>query len=357
MSYAIMRCKKIKTLGSFGGAMKHAFRTRETPNADPALKRSNQFYSDYAATSRKAMKALKDMLPEKIRKNGVIAVEYVFTASPDFFKNADDDVKEDFFNSSLNWLENKYGKDNVITAVIHNDETTPHLSAFVCPRINGKLNARGYIGGAAKLREDQTTFAAAVQHLGLQRGIEGSKAKHQDIKTFYSRLNEPVSDLRVSATDITARKIGMFGRESSELVAKRVSEQVRKQAEVLHAHAIESEANAVKVQNLNRVLAEYKKQKDEAEKKRKKAAEKAEAAKTALKDARDEAQLWQEVAGRVCEKYGLDFDAEVDDFIEANTASENRKDGQSASQMYRDTSESENDAPMPKREHGRGYHR
>jgi len=42
-----------------------------------------------------------------------------------------------------------------------------------------------------KLRDDQTAFAAAVADLGLQRGIEGSRATHTRVKSFYGALKRP----------------------------------------------------------------------------------------------------------------------------------------------------------------------
>ncbi|WP_251301747.1 plasmid recombination protein, partial [Escherichia coli] len=47
----------------------------------------------------------------------------IFTA---FFRQ-----QAEFFARSEQWLEKKYGKDRVVAAVVHRDEATPHLSAFV----------------------------------------------------------------------------------------------------------------------------------------------------------------------------------------------------------------------------------
>ena len=42
------------------------------------------------------------------------------------------------------WLEEKYGKNNVVSTTIHRDETTPHLVAYVVPldEESGRLNAK-----------------------------------------------------------------------------------------------------------------------------------------------------------------------------------------------------------------------
>ena len=54
----------------------------------------------------------------------------------------------------------------------------------------GRLNAKKYIGGSRHtLSQMQTDFAVEVKDLGLDRGIQGSKAKHTSIQEYYEKLN------------------------------------------------------------------------------------------------------------------------------------------------------------------------
>ncbi|WP_171498881.1 MobV family relaxase, partial [Acinetobacter soli] len=85
-----------------------------------------------------------------------------------------------FFEQSRKWLESKYGKKNVVSTTIHRDETTPHLVAYVVPvdEETRRLNAKKFIGGSRHtLSQMQTDFAVEVKDLGLERGVQGSKAK------------------------------------------------------------------------------------------------------------------------------------------------------------------------------------
>ena len=59
------------------------------------------------------------------------------TASPEWWKEATPRQQAEFFARSEQWLEKKYGKDRVVAAVVHWDEATPHLSAFVVPLTQG----------------------------------------------------------------------------------------------------------------------------------------------------------------------------------------------------------------------------
>lgn len=189
MAFAIMRCAKLATMGSVTAALKHCFRERETPNADPARTPSNEHWAGGSVDD--SMGRLRALLPEKRRKDAVLAVEYVMTASPDWWKTASQERQAQFFAQARTWLADKYGADRVIVATVHRDEATPHLSAFVVPLTqDGRLSAKEFIGNKAKMSNDQSTFAASVADLGLQRGIEGSRAQHQRVKTYYARVNE-----------------------------------------------------------------------------------------------------------------------------------------------------------------------
>ena len=189
MAYAILRTAKLKSFGEIGGSLSHNYRTRHTPNADP-IRTPNNAHS--SSTPFSVMDGIKQRLPEKTRSNAVLCVEYLITASPEWSGWQDQKQEADFFRRSLEWLEHKHGKENVIATSIHRDETTPHLVAYVVPISNGKLNARSFLGGRAALSKMQTDFHAKVKDLGLERGLEGSKAEHKTVKEFYAELQEPL---------------------------------------------------------------------------------------------------------------------------------------------------------------------
>ena len=187
-----MRAKKLANMGSVAASMQHCYRERDTHNADQERTPDNQHL--VAKSTDEAMGKLRDLLPEKRRKDAVLAVEYVMTATPDWFTKATPEQEKAFFQQSLQWLADKYGADRIVTASIHRDETTPHLSAFVVPLTQDKrLSAKEFIGSRDKMRADQTTYAACVANLGLERGIEGSKATHQTIQQHYAAVQRGVT--------------------------------------------------------------------------------------------------------------------------------------------------------------------
>jgi len=159
-------------------------------------------------------------------------VEYVMTASPEWFDKVTSEQEKAFFQQSLQWLTDKYGADRIVTASIHRDESTPHLSAFVVPLTQDKrLSAKEFIGSRDKMRADQTTYAACVAELGLERGIEGSKATHQTIQQHYAAVErgvKPLATITPKAVEPRVLRKGLFSSdvETAEAVAERLTKAV-----------------------------------------------------------------------------------------------------------------------------------
>lgn len=219
-------------MGSVAASMQHCYRERETHNADQERTPDNQHLG--AKSTDEAMGKLRALLPEKRRKDAVLAVEYVMTASPEWFAKATPEQEQAFFQRSLQWLADKYGADRIVTASIHRDEATPHLSAFVVPLTQDKrLSAKEFIGSRDKMRSDQTSYAGRVADLGLERGIEGSKATHQTIQQHYAAIQQGVkthASISTKALEPRVLSKGLFSKvvETPEQIAERLAEAVNK---------------------------------------------------------------------------------------------------------------------------------
>ena len=264
--FAIMRCKKLKSMGNAGASLKHNFREQETLNANPELTPDNEHL--LAVNRSEAMGHLRDKLPEKRRKDAVVAVEYLMTASPEFFESATDEQQQEFFKQSLDWLKNKYGADNVIAASIHRDERTPHMAAYVVPlTTDGRLSAKEFIGNRQTMKDDQTTFAKAVGHLGLQRGVEGSKAKHQTIQSFYRKLNDTTKPINITEDAIKPRKAFLgLGGESHSDVAERLSKSLTRSIQPVMAKALAYDELFESKKALKESLEQYRENNDRSQK-------------------------------------------------------------------------------------------
>jgi hypothetical protein len=189
--FAILRVAKISGKGKMAAAAQHNLRERDTPNARPE-DRSRNIHLAGARTADELMKLWEERAPEKIRKNAVLTLEYVVTASPEKMAEMGQTRSEDYLRDALTWLQDKHGAENILSAVIHNDEITPHLQVMVIPiDERGKLNARSLVGGKPQLSAMQTDFAERVGvKYGLDRGIERSGRRHETIRSYYGRAAE-----------------------------------------------------------------------------------------------------------------------------------------------------------------------
>jgi hypothetical protein len=203
MAYGICRIQKLKA-GAVGRSAQHTSRKRETPNADPEKQHIRIIgQPDNPSTPDLETLVRQHIGDQTIRKNAVLAVEFLLTASPEYFRPDDPSRAgyyeqqrlESFQHQASEWLLNRYGS-RIVRAELHLDESTPHIHAYMVPLDEkGKLNCRALLGGSRyRLSELQDDFAAAMAPLGLERGIKGSRASHTEVRKYYAAINQQPDD-------------------------------------------------------------------------------------------------------------------------------------------------------------------
>lgn len=203
MGYAFMRIEKVKSMAALGGKYQHNYRTREVINADKDLSHHNEELvslhgKTYGEVVKKKIKEMKQYQKVPIRSNGVQALEIVMSLPRDDMERVD---IEKWKQDNVEWLQKTFNKnpeefgDNVISVVYHGDEAgSVHLHAIVTPiDENGKFNCSAYFKGKYELSRLQTSYGKLMEkNHGLQRGVEGSIAKHEDIARLYTLLNRNI---------------------------------------------------------------------------------------------------------------------------------------------------------------------
>lgn len=224
MSFAILRVAKLKTIGSLAASGQHNFRERDTKNADGHRTPLNLIAG--AKSARDLVQGVSDLLPQKRRKDAVIALEYLVTASPEHFGQdwrERENFGTEYFNDAIKWLQQRHGAENVVCATVHLDESTPHLVAYVVPRTkDGRLAAKDFVGGRATLAKMQTSFAQEVgQKHGLERGIEKSGAVHHDNASIKAMTAERLSlRKQVKALEAEIERLTQQVASGSDALAK-----------------------------------------------------------------------------------------------------------------------------------------
>jgi hypothetical protein len=139
-------------------------------------------------------------LGRKPQKNAAAAIEVVFTASPGSLIKAAD--WKAFFKDCRSWVDRRFHHENVIQWNEHFDEKTPHLHILMLPIVrdphkNARYSSSEYLGGPEGLRSIQNDLHAQIgAKYGLERGIEGSEARHTDQDEWKRELKKKEIELQ-----------------------------------------------------------------------------------------------------------------------------------------------------------------
>lgn len=181
-----------------------------------------------------------DRAGAKTRSNSVIALDAIYTASGDFFKGKSNEEKNQFFRDCLEFHQRKFG--HVISAVIHYDETTPHMHILSVPLTqDGRLSAREIVGNRTNLSRMQTEFFEQVgKEYGLARGIQmDGQEKKKHITAQEHKLRQVKQEKAREEEELEAIK---HSKKSARGRATRAREQAeRQQAENRALKVVESE--------------------------------------------------------------------------------------------------------------------
>lgn len=206
-NYAILRTLKVKNYKELASLSMHWLRKTKTLNADLSRQKYNKIIYGNKNPYIGVKEILKKRSIRKLRKNGVLAIEFVLAFSPEYLLDESGVYKSDakerlrkWISKSKDWLLSTYGE-NCISAIVHFDEKSPHIHALITPiksienksgETLNKLCARDITGGSKKLSLMQDSYAQHLESGGveLRRGIKNSKATHQTLKHYYTALNE-----------------------------------------------------------------------------------------------------------------------------------------------------------------------
>lgn len=157
------------------------------------------------------------------RKDAVVMNSFVVGSDKQFFDGLSKVERYNFFSDCYKFFAERYGEENVIAAVVHNDETTPHMHLNLMPVTkDGRLCSK-QLFDKPQLQQLQTDFYEAVgKKYGLERGEEGSQKKHLSTAEFKAKkIIEQAEAIReenqVYADAITEAKSGNIPRKRGKL--------------------------------------------------------------------------------------------------------------------------------------------
>lgn len=157
------------------------------------------------------------------RKDAVVMNSFVLGSDKTFFDGLTKIEQYNFFSDCYKFFAERYGEENIIAAVVHNDETTPHMHLNIMPVTkDGRLYSK-QLFDKPQLQQLQTDFYEAVgKRWGLQRGKEGSQKKHLSTAEFKAKKiieqAEAVwEENQVYADALEEAKSGEFSRNKGKL--------------------------------------------------------------------------------------------------------------------------------------------
>lgn len=256
--FCIMRTEKRKK-SDLSGIQKENTRTAAEYNnkVSPGMDIFN-------VTLKKSSNWLQDINNEiqaagaKARSNSVLALDTIYTASPNFFQGKTNQQNDDFFKDCLQFHQEHFG--HIISAVIHYDETTPHLHVISVPLTqDGRLSARDVIGNKAKMSKTQDQFFEQVgRDYGLERGI------HMDGQEKKQHISAQEHQLREIKQQIAREQEKLGAIEHSEETARTRAQEYRRTAAKLQKEVeqLQEERQAQHKSLLQLTEAKHKAQKE-----------------------------------------------------------------------------------------------
>lgn len=208
-TYGVCRLRKYKR-GAVRGIETHVERRATISNTNPNIERShssqnydlNGRYDDTFNQQISERFADCGIEKKKLRKDAVVVAELLFTASHDFFVGKNNEEIKKYFSDCYEFACKKFGKENIISAMVHLDETTPHMHLCFVPIKDNKLNVHSYFSTGKQMTELQDEVHEKVfSKYGLDRGDKNKKAKHvetldwkiEQLTNKYNNLKELIS--------------------------------------------------------------------------------------------------------------------------------------------------------------------
>lgn len=221
MSYAIIRNEKL-TRAQAMGAYKHNERktkNHSNKNIDSSKTELNYYLKKNELSYIKEFDRIKEKydLKGQIRSNSNIMCEMVFTSDQKFFAEIGYEESKRYFKESYDFIckYKNLGEQNIISAVVHMDEDTPHMHLLFIPVVHttdkqgnkiDKVCCRDFWRGKNSYRDLQNAYFKHISEKGfkLERGelVEETNREHFSIQEYkqitnYENTKQVLKDIKL----------------------------------------------------------------------------------------------------------------------------------------------------------------
>lgn len=218
MSFSICRIAKIKSSGVTGIQI-HDRREKGISHTNEDIDWNKTHENiNLLEQQEKFRTVVKNRIDElnlnrAVRKDATVMVQCLITSDSTFFDKMNKDQQVEFFKKSYDFIKDRYGEKNMVSAIIHFDERTPHMHVnFVPVTKDNRLSARDLFS-PKQLRELQDDFNKYINDKGydLERGKLDSKKKHLNVQEYkletkFEELKNRESELDKKIKDLESER-------------------------------------------------------------------------------------------------------------------------------------------------------
>lgn len=255
MGYAVLHLDKAH--GADTKMSDHIERKTIPKNADPTRTHLNRELVEFPKGVVNRNQAISHRLENagvtrKIGINQVKVIRIIVSGSPKDMEQIELAGRlDEWCRDNVDWLKRTYGSENIVSAVLHMDESTPHIHATLIPIVRSErrkkkseeLAKKKYrkkpsdaprlsandIMTRQKLKSYQDEYALAMGKYGLKRGIVGSDARHVSTSQYYRDLLNQTEDIQEDISLLLEQRENTE-RELSKLKSEAKTEKLKNTA-------------------------------------------------------------------------------------------------------------------------------
>lgn len=226
--YCIAGFKKVKSNGEFAQMANHNYRIHLTQNEKKRIDLSRSYLNkvlintlnvdiENAKDLSKKIKEHYEKIGAKVKENSVLAVDLMLTTSPEFFQNNGQTWHrngkilpefqkkiDDWVATQIDFVKKEFGENAVKSAVLHLDETSPHIHFLITTEETKEVKFKNRHGSGSKIstslnadrwnpnfwKKFLTNYEKANKKYGLKKGEESSMSENVSIKEFTKMISE-----------------------------------------------------------------------------------------------------------------------------------------------------------------------
>ena len=228
MGFVVLHMEKAH--GSDSGTTAHIERFIIPKNADPTRTHLNRKLVTYPDGIKDRTAAIQKRLEEagltrKIGNNQVRAIRINVSGTHEDMKRIEKEGRlDEWCADNMKYFADLFGRENIVAAHLHRDEETPHIHITLAPIVKGERKRKKReeqvkkryrkkpanavrlcaddIMTRLKLKSYQDSYAIAMAKYGLQRGIDGSQARHKSTQQYYRDIQKLADSLKFEVVDL-----------------------------------------------------------------------------------------------------------------------------------------------------------